>query len=58
MWADLETDPEFSEAVIDGIRNGTEEMYGADATVALCAWRDRMVQRIRALKDDDAPPGG
>ncbi|WP_420634813.1 3-hydroxyacyl-CoA dehydrogenase NAD-binding domain-containing protein [Candidatus Palauibacter sp.] len=58
LWAGLETDPEFADRVIDGIRDETEAMYGAEATAALCAWRDRMVRRIRALKDRDAPPGG
>ena len=57
MWRELETDPEFSDRVIDGIHEETEEMYGAAATEALCAWRDRLVRRIRALKEDDPFPG-
>lgn len=57
MWRELETDPELSGRVIDGIHEETEEMYGAAATQALCAWRDRLVRRIRALKEDDPPPG-
>ena len=57
LWADLETAPEFSDRVIDAIHDGTEEIYGSDATEALSAWRDRMVRRIRSLKDDDPPPG-
>ena len=56
-WRELEADPEFSERVIDGIHAETEGMYGASATEALCAWRDRVVRRIRALKEDDPPPG-
>ena len=58
LWADLAADPEFSDRVIDGIRDETEAMYGTGATEALCAWRDRMVRRLLALKEDDAPPGG
>ena len=53
LWADLASDPAFHERVIDGIHAETEAMYGPDATAALCAWRDRLVRRIRALKDDD-----
>ena len=57
MWRELEADPEFSGRVIDGIHEEMEETYGASATEALCAWRDRVVRRIRALKGDDPPPG-
>ncbi len=58
MWRELENDPEFSDRVIDGIHEETEEVYGVSATEALCVWRDRLVRRIRGLKDDDPPPGG
>ena len=57
MWRELEADPEFPDRVIDGIHAETEGMYGTSATAALCAWRDRLVRRIRALKEDDPPPG-
>ena len=57
MWRELEADPEFPDRVIDGIHAETEGMYGTSATEALCAWRDRLVRRIRALKEDDPPPG-
>ena len=56
LWEDLDGDPDFSEAVIDRIHVGTEAIYGPDATSALGEWRDRMVRRIRALKDGDPPP--
>lgn len=56
LWADLASDPNLSDRVIDGIHAETEAMHGPDATAALCAWRDRMVRRIRALKDDDPLP--
>ncbi|WP_310777426.1 3-hydroxyacyl-CoA dehydrogenase NAD-binding domain-containing protein [Candidatus Palauibacter scopulicola] len=57
LWRELEADPEFSGRTIEGIHEETEAMYGAGATAALCAWRDRLVRRIRALKDEDPPPG-
>ncbi len=56
MWRELEADPEFSDRVIAGIHAETEGMYGTSATEPLCAWRDRLVRRIRALKEDDPPP--
>lgn len=56
LWADLATDPDFSEQVIQRIHKGTEEMYGPHAVRELADWRDRMVRRIRALKEVDPPP--
>ncbi|WP_419859001.1 3-hydroxyacyl-CoA dehydrogenase NAD-binding domain-containing protein [Candidatus Palauibacter irciniicola] len=57
MWRELEADPEFSDRVIDGIHAETAGMYGGSATRELCAWRDRLIRRLRALKEDDPPPG-
>ena len=56
LWDDLDPDPDFSDAVIDRIHEGTEAIYGPDATRTLAEWRDRVVRRIRALKVEDPPP--
>ena len=56
LWSDLDTEPDFSDEVIDAIAAATEAAYGEDAVAALSAWRDRLVRRILRLKRDDPPP--
>lgn len=57
VWKDLDSAPDFDEAVIDAIARGMTATYGEGAVADLSAWRDRMVRRIMQLKVEDPPPG-
>ena len=48
--------PSFNAAMIELIAEGVENMYGETAVADHCRWRDRLVRKIRALKDEDPRP--
>jgi 3-hydroxyacyl-CoA dehydrogenase len=50
------TPPSFDEAMIERIGRGVDAMEGGATVADLCRWRDVMVQRIRALKQQFRHP--
>ncbi len=53
IWRNLEANPDLGNRIIDRIAAAAEASYGQESVAALSAWRDRMVMRIRRLKEDD-----
>lgn len=58
LWDDLDPQPALTDGLIDEIQAGVEVMYGNADSREVGAWRDRMVGRIRRLKDSDPGPAG
>ncbi|NNF27743.1 MAG: 3-hydroxyacyl-CoA dehydrogenase [Gemmatimonadetes bacterium] len=58
LWDDLDPQPALTDGLIDEIQAGVEAMYGNADSKEVGAWRDRMVGRIRRLKDGDPGPAG
>ena len=50
------TPPTFTPDMIEKIGRGVDAMEGKTPLSAICRWRDRMVLRIRALKEKDPHP--
>ena len=50
------TPPTFAPDMIERIGRGVDAMEGKTPLSAICRWRDRMVLRIRALKEKDPHP--
>jgi L-gulonate 3-dehydrogenase len=48
--------PSFTPEMIERIGKGTDAMEGTASLSAICRWRDRMVLKIRALKEKDPHP--
>ena len=48
--------PSFSEEMIEQIGRGVDAMEGNAAVGDICRWRDRMVLKIRKLKEQDPHP--
>ena len=57
LWRDLDPAPRFDDQVIDRVARGAESLYGQGSVAELAAWRDRMVRRIRALKEEEPGSG-
>jgi 3-hydroxyacyl-CoA dehydrogenase len=58
LWADLRTDVQFDQALLDRIEAETEPMTRGRTAAERRAWRDRAVTALRALKADlSRPPG-
>ena len=51
------TAPSFDQEMIERIGQGVDHMVGRATVPELCRWRDRMVRRIRLLKEEDPQPG-
>lgn len=56
LWGDLDPDPLLSERLIDHIDSEVERMYGQADPKQVGAWRDRLVGRIRQMKEEDPGP--
>jgi 3-hydroxyacyl-CoA dehydrogenase len=52
------TVPAFDAAMTERIGRGVDAMVGGASVGKLCRWRDVMVQRITALKQQHPPPRG
>jgi 3-hydroxyacyl-CoA dehydrogenase len=50
------TPPSFSEPMIERIGQGVDAMEGDAPISEICRWRDRMILKIRKLKEDDPHP--
>jgi len=50
------TPPSFDEEMIDRIGRGVDAMEGDAPISEICRWRDRMVVKIRKLKEQDPHP--
>jgi 3-hydroxyacyl-CoA dehydrogenase len=50
------TPPSFDESMIETIGAGVDAMEGAAPISEICRWRDRMVLKIRKLKEEDPHP--
>ncbi|MFH1091255.1 MAG: 3-hydroxyacyl-CoA dehydrogenase NAD-binding domain-containing protein [Pseudomonadota bacterium] len=58
MMNDLDpTVPSFDRDMVERIGRQVDEMVGGASVSELCNWRDRMVRKIRMLKEQDPPPG-
>ncbi len=51
------TAPSFDSGMIERIGRGVDEMVGRATVPELCRWRDRLVRKIRVLKEEDPQPG-
>ena len=56
LMNDLGPTPEFDVASIENAGKATDEMVGGVDRAELRRWRDRMVRKIRALKEEDPRP--
>jgi 3-hydroxyacyl-CoA dehydrogenase len=56
LMDDLGPTPHIDEALIAQLGDGTDAMRGSAPRVATRRWRDRMLRKLRLLKDDDPPP--
>jgi L-gulonate 3-dehydrogenase len=57
LMKDLDsTPPSFDESMIETIGAGVDAMEGAAPISEICRWRDRMVLKIRKLKEEDPHP--
>ncbi len=50
------TPPSFDEQMIENIGRGLDAMEGDAPISEICRWRDRMIFKIRKLKEDDSHP--
>ncbi|MBW1712280.1 MAG: hypothetical protein JRJ59_03945 [Deltaproteobacteria bacterium] len=50
------TAPPFDSEMIERIAQGVDEMVGRATVPELCRWRDRLVRKIRLLKEQDPVP--
>ena len=53
---DLGPPPNFDDEQIERVGRGTDEMLKGAQHDALSRWRDRMIRKIRALKEGDPQP--
>ena len=53
---DLASTPSFDDGMIERLALGTNAMVGKTQRGKIRRWRDRMIRRIRALKDKDPQP--
>jgi len=50
------TPPSFDPEMIELVGKGVDDMLGKTSVAGLCRWRDRLVQKIRILKEEDPRP--
>jgi len=48
--------PQFNAEMIEKIGSGVDEMENQASVAEMCRWRDRMVMKLRALKEKDPHP--
>jgi L-gulonate 3-dehydrogenase len=48
--------PPFDQEMIERIAKGVDDMEGGASVAELCRWRDRMIRKIRRLKEEDPHP--
>lgn len=53
---DLYSTPSLDDEMIERLGSRTDEMVGAASRPQVRRWRDRMIRKIRALKEADPPP--
>ena len=57
LMKDLDSSaPNFDEEMIERIGQGVDAMEGEASIGDICRWRDRMILKIRKLKEEDPHP--
>lgn len=57
MMQDLDSQPPgFEPEMIEAIGQGVDAMEGSAPLRDICRWRDRMIRKIRVLKEEDPHP--